>query len=145
MNNKNTLLLRNVRPLGNVPTDLLVLDGRFADPASSPVPEHCPDIDGQGQLLLPGLVDAHTHIDKTFWGQPWQRHEAGPRIIDKIENERRVRRRLNLSPAPSPPTRCVRRSAGAPPISVPMSISTPISAWPIWKGFSLPVTSSATA
>ena len=47
---------------------------------------------------MPGFVDAHTHLDKTLWGQPWRRHEAGPRLIDKIENERRVLRELGLSP-----------------------------------------------
>jgi cytosine/adenosine deaminase-related metal-dependent hydrolase len=93
----NSLLIRNVRPLGRNATDLLLRDGKIAAMAPGLEAADAEVIEGAGQLLLPGLVDAHTHIDKTFWGQPWQRHQAGPRIIDKIENERRLRRELNLS------------------------------------------------
>ena len=42
----------------------------------------------RGRLLLPGLVEAHTHLDKTLWGMGWHKHQAGPRLIDKIDNER---------------------------------------------------------
>jgi cytosine/adenosine deaminase-related metal-dependent hydrolase len=49
--------------------------------------------------MIPGLVEAHTHLDKTFWGIGWQRHTAGPSLIDKIETERRKRRDLGLDPA----------------------------------------------
>lgn len=28
--------------------------------------------DGRGLLALPGLVNAHAHIDKSWWGLPWQ-------------------------------------------------------------------------
>jgi len=96
--NNNSLLLRNVRPLGATATDILIRDGRFARLDETDISAPGNEIDAQGQLLLPGLVDAHTHIDKTFWGQPWQRHQAGPRLIDKIENERRLRRELGFCP-----------------------------------------------
>ena len=26
----------------------------------------------------PAFVDAHMHLDKTFWGEPWRPHSAGP-------------------------------------------------------------------
>ena len=55
-------------------------------------------IDARGCLVLPGLVDAHAHLDKTLWGTPWQAHCAGPSLLDRIENERRVLRELHLSP-----------------------------------------------
>ncbi|UTW13351.1 amidohydrolase family protein [Marinobacterium rhizophilum] len=93
----NSLLIRNVRPLGKNSADLLVRDGTIVALGTDLNAEGAAILEGAGQLLLPGLVDAHTHIDKTFWGQPWQRHQAGPRIIDKIENERRLRRELKLS------------------------------------------------
>lgn len=54
-------------------------------------------IDARGCLVMPGLVDAHAHIDKTLWGTPWHSHQAGPTLIDKIENERRVLKELGLS------------------------------------------------
>lgn len=77
---------------------VLIAQGRIAayDPAEPP-PEAL-RIDGSGQLLLPGLVEAHTHLDKTLWGMGWRPNTAGPRLIDKIENERRVRREIGIDP-----------------------------------------------
>jgi cytosine/creatinine deaminase len=49
-------------------------------------------IDGAGLLLLPGFVEGHTHLDKTTWGMPWYRNDVGPRLVDRIENERRWRK-----------------------------------------------------
>ncbi|TAL99069.1 MAG: cytosine deaminase [Paraburkholderia sp.] len=46
---------------------------------------------GESALVLPGFVEGHTHLDKTMWGMPWYRNEVGPRLIDRIENERRWR------------------------------------------------------
>jgi cytosine/adenosine deaminase-related metal-dependent hydrolase len=44
-----------------------------------------------GCLLLPGLVDAHLHLDKTLLGGPWLAHSAADSIAAQIENERRLR------------------------------------------------------
>ena len=44
-----------------------------------------------GCLLLPGLVDAHLHLDKTLLGGPWRAHSAAESIAGRIENERRLR------------------------------------------------------
>jgi cytosine deaminase len=86
------LLLRNVRPPGEPAVDVLVRGGAIAaigrdlraDPAA-PVEE------GGGALLLPGLVESHAHLDKTLWGLPWYVNEVGPRLQDRIGNERRFR------------------------------------------------------
>ena len=41
---------------------------------------------------IPGLVEAHAHLDKTLLGLPWVPNQAtGNRVIDRIEAERRVR------------------------------------------------------
>jgi cytosine/adenosine deaminase-related metal-dependent hydrolase len=79
--------------------DVVLQGGRIAafDPPSPPA--EAARIDGAGQLLLPGLVEAHTHLDKTLWGMGWHPHAAGPRLIDKIENERRMRREIGIDPA----------------------------------------------
>jgi cytosine/adenosine deaminase-related metal-dependent hydrolase len=79
--------------------DVLLQDGHIAalDPPTPPA--DAMRIDGSGQLLLPGLVEAHTHLDKTLWGMGWHPHSAGPRLIDKIDNERRVRREIGIDPA----------------------------------------------
>jgi cytosine deaminase len=46
-------------------------------------------VDGGGQQVIPGLVDAHAHLDKTLWGLPWRLHTAGPGLAGLIENEHR--------------------------------------------------------
>lgn len=94
------LLVKNVRPMGGPPVDLLVEHGRIRErrlgiEADASVESE----DGGGRLVLPGLVDGHMHLDKTHWGLPWRPHAAGPRIIDRIETERRLRAELQLSPA----------------------------------------------
>ena len=85
--------------MGGEPFDVRVEDGVIAEIATNIAadPEAAIE-DGNGQLLVPGFVDAHTHLDKTFWGLPWRPHRAGPLTVDKIENERRSRRELDISP-----------------------------------------------
>ncbi len=93
------LLIRNVRPMAGPATDVLVKAGKIAAmgralsaPAGATVEE------GGGHLLLPGLVEAHTHLDKSLLGQPWYINEVGPRLLDKIDNERLNKRRLGMDP-----------------------------------------------
>lgn len=86
--------LKNVRPMGAAATDLHIVDGRFAAAA----PEGAEVIDCGGRILIPGLVEAHTHLDKSLLGLPWYRNEVGPRLIDKIDNEREVKVSLGLDP-----------------------------------------------
>jgi cytosine/adenosine deaminase-related metal-dependent hydrolase len=92
------LLIRNVRPMGGPATDILVRSGRIVAMGADGIEASIPVLDGAGELLLPGLVEAHTHLDKTMWGMPWTPHAAGPRLIDKIETERRQRRELDIEP-----------------------------------------------
>jgi cytosine/adenosine deaminase-related metal-dependent hydrolase len=93
-------LLHNVRPLGGAPVDLLIADGRIAQitPTNAGDPT-AKRLDGQGQLLLPGLVNAHAHIDKNLLGRPWHKNQTPEprRIRDYVDNERRLRRELGLS------------------------------------------------
>ena len=99
----NDLLVRNVRPMGGAATDLLIRAGRFAADAPGP---SIAVLEGAGRIALPGLIEAHTHLDKTVVGMPWYRNEGGPRLIDKIDNERVARRAL-----PIPAARQSRRQA----------------------------------
>jgi cytosine deaminase len=93
------LLLRNVRPMGGPMTDVLIRDGRITslDVGVHAPGEALPTIDGQGDLLLPGLVDAHAHLDKTLWGLPFRPHTGGSALADLIANERQYRRALPVA------------------------------------------------
>lgn len=98
------LLLRDVRPWGRAapdgkPTDILIRNGHIA--AMSPdqtAPAGCATIDGGKAIVLPGLIEAHTHLDKTLWGMGWHPFQAGPTLRDKIDTERRLRREWAIDP-----------------------------------------------
>ncbi len=60
-----TLLLKNVRPWGDATVDVLVEDGvftRFEQDLAPPSLETVVE-DGEDGILLPGLVEGHTHMD----------------------------------------------------------------------------------
>lgn len=82
-----SILLRNVRPLGGASADILIRDGRIQTIGEVATTD-TPAIDGGGALALPGLIEGHAHIDKTVWGGPWYRNEVGPTRWDRIVNER---------------------------------------------------------
>ncbi len=91
------LVVRNVRPLGGPATDVVIVDGRIAavGPAPDGRPDHPgPSIDGDGRLALPGLVDAHAHVDGTLWGQPYRPHAAAPGLQGLIDGERALKHHI---------------------------------------------------
>jgi len=56
------------------------------------------DIDLDGALVLPPLVDGHIHLDKTLLGLPWVPNQAaGNQVADRIEAERKVRAARTVS------------------------------------------------
>ncbi|TPK46086.1 amidohydrolase family protein [Mesorhizobium sp. B2-5-4] len=87
------LLIRNVRPLGGAVTDLYIRDGRFAQ-ATGGKAAH--EIDGRGHIALPGLVEAHTHLDKTLVGMDWFHNRVGPTRNDRILADRTAKRELGI-------------------------------------------------
>ncbi len=92
------LLLRGGRPWGvDAPADVLIRDGLIErigpDYRADPTAEVA---DVPGRLLLPGLVDAHCHLDKTLFGGRWVPHSAGPALADRIAEERCRRGELGL-------------------------------------------------
>ena len=92
------LLLRNIRPMGGAPADILIRAGRIAEigPALS-----APGIaieDGAGAIAIPGLVEAHTHLDKTVMGMGWYENAVGADLRAMIDNERAARTTLGLDP-----------------------------------------------
>lgn len=92
------LLIRNVRPMAGAALDVLIRDGHIAQLGAELSAPGVESVDGGGAILLPGLVEAHTHLDKSLLGLPWYCNEVGPRLIDKIDNERENKKRLGIDP-----------------------------------------------
>jgi cytosine/creatinine deaminase len=68
--------------------------GKDAAPALS---NSAPALDIGGDLVLPGLVDGHMHLDKTLTGLPWMGHMAGPTRMSRIETDKTILPHLPLS------------------------------------------------
>jgi cytosine deaminase len=98
--NHGSLVVRNVRLGHDAPLVEVHIEGgsiRSIGPAGArPVPAGASVEDGAGALILPGMVDAHCHLDKTLWGRPWVPHSAGPALADRIANGEGRRRELDL-------------------------------------------------
>jgi cytosine deaminase len=91
------LLLRGGRPWGfDGPADVLVRDGVIERVEPDVTVEEVEVLDVSGRLVLPGLVDAHCHLDKTLYGGPWVPHSAGDALEDRIANDRRRRGELGI-------------------------------------------------
>lgn len=92
------ILVTNVRPMGGDLCAILIEGGTITAIGQSAgdrwtgLATH----DGAGRLAMPGLVEAHTHLDKSLLGHPWYRNEVGPRLTDRIDNERHVRKSLPI-------------------------------------------------
>lgn len=106
-----TLIIRRVRPWGGPERDLHIRDGVFIeptpsaahapasnDPASAAPDSDAPvrEIDGRGLLALPGLVNVHAHIDKSWWGKPWQSYAGESTTAGRIAHERARRDELGI-------------------------------------------------
>ena len=100
----SSLLIRNVRPWARLPDDTLVdilcvgerIKAIGTDLAVPDIDE-LSDIDGRGGVALPGLTDAHTHLDSTRLGLPFRPHSAGEGLRELIENDRRNWRQAGAS------------------------------------------------
>lgn len=93
-----SLLIAGAR-VGGEATDLLIEDGRISRIAAAGEIERSAAQrveDAEGALALPGMVDAHCHIDKTLWGRPWVPHSAGAVLEDRIRNGEERRAELGL-------------------------------------------------
>ena len=94
----HNLLLRNVRPMAGETCDILIQDGKIAsfgtfEPEAGQTVE-----DGGNAIVVPGLIDAHTHLDKTTWGMPWHVNNRAAILRERIDFERDNRIALGLEP-----------------------------------------------
>lgn len=96
------------------PFDLLIQNATLPDGSLSQVgiragrigaiaPAHNPPglatqmINLQGNLLCPGMVDGHIHLDKTFMGAEWIPHIAGDTVRQRIQIEQQQLATLEIS------------------------------------------------
>jgi len=61
----NDLTITNVRPMAGPLSSIGIVAGRIV--STGPGANAAGTIDGGGAIALPGLVEAHTHLDKTLW------------------------------------------------------------------------------
>lgn len=61
-------------------------------PAGAALPAGVPSYEANGQLALPAMRDMHIHLDKTFYGRPWQAPlpRQGKTILDMIAREEKL-------------------------------------------------------
>ena len=93
-----SLLLRNVRPHGGEACDILIRDGRIAGLGRFEAEPGMQVEDGEGAIAIPGLIDAHTHLDKTTWGMPWHENNRRAVLRERIDFERDNRIEIGIDP-----------------------------------------------
>jgi cytosine deaminase len=127
-----SLLLRDVRPYAGAATDILIENGRIARIATGIESPGVPVEEGRGEIVVPGLVEAHTHLDKNLLGLPWYVNKVGPNLLDKIDNERMNKKRLDIEPARQSARQAVRASVcGATQIRSHVDVDTEHGLWGI--------------
>lgn len=87
------ILIRNARPFGAAPVDLVIRDGRFAAADGN---RPALEIDAGGHIALPGLVESHTHLDKNLVGMDWFENRIGPTRNERILADRKAKRELGM-------------------------------------------------
>lgn len=94
----NNLLLRNVRPMAGRACDILIKDGKIAGLGNFEPEPGQPVEDGGNSIVVPGLIDAHTHLDKTTWGMPWHVNNRAAILRERIDFERENRSAIGIDP-----------------------------------------------
>jgi cytosine/adenosine deaminase-related metal-dependent hydrolase len=92
--------LTNCRLADGRLVDIGITDGKIAiigEGAASALSNSTPALDIGGDLVLPGLVDGHMHLDKTLTGLPWIGHAAGPTRMSRIATDKTILPHLPLS------------------------------------------------
>ena len=111
-----TLVIRDVRPWGGERADVVVAGSRIAAvtppgavPAGSASLGGATEVQGRGHVALPGLVNTHAHVDKSWWGHPWESYGGEGGTQGRIAHERARRDALGI-PGEAVATRVLRES-----------------------------------
>ena len=91
--------LTNCRLADGRLVDIGIAGGKIAavGEGAAALSNSAPALDIGGDLVLPGLVDGHMHLDKTLTGLPWMGHAAGPTRMSRIETDKTILPHLPLS------------------------------------------------
>lgn len=84
-----TTLFTNYRDAVGRPLSLLVEDGIFS--AFGPdisAPDNARKIDLDGRCVIPGLVEGHIHLDKSFVGDGWHPHRPASTLAERLAIEK---------------------------------------------------------
>lgn len=92
------LIIRNIRPLGEETTDVLIRNGIITEYGKIADLADIATEDGENAILWPGLIDAHTHLDKTTWDMEWHVNNRPANLRGRIDFERENRLALGLDP-----------------------------------------------
>jgi len=80
----------NAVGIDGTPQALAVRDGRIlAIGAELPPLDAAEVIDLRGHLVLPGFVDGHIHLDKSFVGDRWHSHRPAATLRERLAIEKR--------------------------------------------------------
>ncbi|SSW64537.1 amidohydrolase family protein [Achromobacter agilis] len=71
------------------PQTLAVRDGRILAVGNAPPSSGVEVIDLRGHLVLPGFVDGHIHLDKSFVGDRWHPHRPAATLRERLAIEKR--------------------------------------------------------
>ncbi|MCX5113117.1 hypothetical protein OOK13_32570 [Streptomyces sp. NBC_00378] len=91
------VILTNVRTWGSAPVDLVLSGAEIL----SVVPVGTAGVEGErldggGLLALPGFINAHAHLDKSWWGKPWVSYGGEATTQGRISHERAERDGLGI-------------------------------------------------
>jgi len=97
------LTVRNVRPWGAEAADVTISGGVITQVAPGSGVFEPGDIDGGGLLAVPGFINTHAHVDKSWWGKPWVSYTYSdqPTVEGWIANERAQRGNYDIPNANS--------------------------------------------
>lgn len=89
------LVVSNVRPWGGTPADVVIAGGVIREVGAA-APRDGDVLDGRGMIALPGFVNAHAHVDKSWWGKAWVSYGGEPTTQGRIAHERAERDALGI-------------------------------------------------